>query len=270
MPIITITRGSLSTTCRLANRLSEKIGCRVISREEVLEQGAKYGIKNTDLGESGIMEKHPPYFWDRHAAQRRYYLTIFKAALIDLIVDGNAVYHGHVGQFLLSDIPKLLRVKAVASMQFRVNTVMRDLSITEADAEQYIKDIDTKRRLWARFLYGIDYDDSQNYDLVLNMNRMGLEAMADIIVSATGKEEFKQDQASMKLVRDAYLKALVSAYLVNSPRTRGIELKAECDSDTGKVAITAAPMVFGADTLKNDIEDVLSKLSGVTSIEIKI
>jgi cytidylate kinase len=270
VPIITITRGSLSATCRLANKLSERLGCRVVSREEVLEHGIKYGIRDTGLGEIGIMEKHPPYFWDRHVAQRRYYLAIFKAALMDLIIDGNAVYHGHVGQFLLSDTPKLLRVRADASMQFRINTLMQESSMTENNAEQYIKEIDIKRKKWAKFLYGIDFDDNQNYDLVLNMNRMSLDTMAGIIVCATDNQEFKQDKDSMKQMRDAHFRALIHAYLVNSPRTRGMELKAECDSDTGQVTISGMAPVYGLDILKNDIRDVLSKIDKVTNVEIKL
>jgi hypothetical protein len=266
--IITITRGSLSATCKLAQKLNERTGCRILSREEVLEHGVKFGIKETGLGEAGLMEKHPPSIWDRHAAQRRYYLIIFKAALMDLIAGGNIVYHGHVGQFLLTDIPKILRIRADASLQFRVNTLMVEMGMSEAEAEEHIRDIDLKRRNWAKFLYGIDFNDSQNYDLILNMNKMSLDTMADVIVCATQKPEFSIDQEVLKQIKDVHMKALIFASLVRSPRTRGMDLKVECDSDSGRVIIRGAAPVYGADIWRNDINDVLSKMDNVKNVEI--
>jgi hypothetical protein len=269
MPIITITRGSLSATFRLAQKISEILGCKPVAREEVLEHAAIYGIQETGLG-SGIMEKEPPHFWDRHSAQRRQYLIFFKAALMDFLVEGNAVYNGHLGQFLLGDIPRLMRVRANASMQFRVNTLMKESGMTEAQAEQYVKEIDIKRRSWAKFLYGVEFDSNLNFDLILNMDRMSVDTMAGIIACATERPEFKQDAQSLKQIRDARLRAVIYAALARSPRTRGMELKVDCDSESGKTLISGAAPVYGAETWIGDIKDVVSRVENVKSVEVKI
>jgi cytidylate kinase len=270
MPLITITRGSLSATFRLTQKLSELLGCKPVSREEVLEHAEKYGIKETGIGVAGFMEKEPPHFWDRHSAERRHYLTIFKAALLDYMVEGNAVYNGHLGQFLLSDVPKLLRVRANASIQFRVNTLMKESGMTEIQAEQYVKEIDIKRRSWAKFLYGVEFDSNLNFDLILNMDKMSIDTMAGIIACATERPEFKQDTQSFKQLKDAHLRAVIFAHLVRSPRTRGMDLKIDCDSDSGKVIVTGAAPVYGTEIWHSDIKDVVSKVPRVSGIEINI
>lgn len=268
MPIITITRGSLSATFKLAQKLSDTLGCKVVSREDVLKYASRYGIEETGLGTVGIMEKEPPHFWDRHAPQRRYYLTIFKAALMDNIVEGCAVYHGHLGQFLLSDVPKLLRIRANASVQFRINNLMKESGMTEVQAEQHIREIDNKRVSWAKFLYGVDFNSNMNFDLILNLDRMSIDTIAGIITCATERPEFKLDESSLKQIRDARLRAVIFAHLVRSPRTRGMDLRVECDSITGQVTVRGMAPVYGSEIWRNDIKDVVSKVEGVARVEI--
>ena len=51
MNIITISRGSLSATEMLAKKVSEKLNCSVVTREDVIKAAEKYGIKETGLGD---------------------------------------------------------------------------------------------------------------------------------------------------------------------------------------------------------------------------
>ncbi len=270
MPLIAIARGSYSATCRLAERVSMELASKAISREEVLEHAATYGIQETGLGEGGLMEKQPPHLWDRHAPQRRQYLIILKAALMDFIIDGNAVYHGHLAQFLLTDVPKLMRIKVNASMPIRINAVMKELGLTEAAAEAHIIEIDHRRTEWSKFLYGIEYNDPQNYDIILNMDRMSLDSMAEVIVAAMTRPEFVVDKESLGILKNVHLKALVMAHLVRSPRTRGLELTVEADAGKCFARIQGMAPVMGREVWQADIRDVVSKVPGVTKIEIVI
>ena len=187
---------------------------------------------------------------------------------MDFTVDGCVVYHGHLGQFLLTDVPKLLRVRANASMQFRINNLMKESGMTEAQAEQHVKEIDSKRVSWAKFLYGVDFNSNMNFDLILNMDRMSLETIAGIIACATERPEFKLDQESLKQVRDARFRAVIFANLVRSPRTRGMDLRIECDATTGQVSVRGMAPVYGSEIWRNDIADVVSKVEGVQRVDI--
>ena len=268
MPIITITRGSLSATDRLAEKLSADLGCKALSREDALVHAKKYGIEETGLAEGGLMEKQPPHIWDRSAPQRRQYLIFLKAALMDHMVEGNVIYCGHLAQFLLPDVPKLLRVQAHASMAIRVNRLMKECGFSESLAEAHIKEIDVRRTAWAKFLYEVDFSDPHNYDIVLNMDRMSLNTMASVIVAATKHPEFTLDETAMKVLKDAHLKSIVMAYLARSPRTRGMELTVDCDSISGTVKFRGHAPVVGSEVWQADIQDVVSKVPGVSAIEI--
>ena len=268
MPIITITRGSLSTSFKLKDRLSEILGCKAVSREEVIKHAHKYGIEETGLADIGIVETQPPHFWDRHAAQRRHYLTIFRASLMDFIAEGCLIYHGHLGQFLLQEIPKLLRVRADASLDFRVKLLMRESGRTEGEARQYINDVDSRRVNWARFLYSVDFNNPANFDLVLNMDKMSIDTMADIVAHAAQRPEFTLDDSSLKTIKDVHLKAQVLAQIVRSPRTRGMDLSVECDSVSGHVKVRGIAPVVGASVWEKDIKEVLSGVQGIKTMDV--
>lgn len=268
MPLILLTRGSLSTTYKLAENLSKELNLSIATREMVIRHAQKYGIAETGMGETEFMEKHPPQFWDRHAASRRLYLIFLKASLMDFIVKGNVVYCGHLGQFLLIDVPKLLRIKVEASMNIRVAAVVKETGFTEVKAREHIADMDSKRKSWAKFLYGVNFNDPLNYDMILNLDKMSLDSMTKIIACATDRPEYKLDQESMKIIKDIYLNSIVLAALAQSSRTRGMELAVECDSETGHTKVSGMAPVVGSNIWENDIIDVVKNVEGVTSVEV--
>jgi hypothetical protein len=122
--------------------------------------------------------------------------------------------------------------------------------------------------MWARFLYGIDYNLSSNYDIVLNMANLNLDAMVGMIANVVRRPEFRLDAGALKAIRDAHLKALVMAYLTRSPQTRELELSVECDSDRGFVEVTGIETSMSPVIRPKDIEDALAGLDKVSKLQI--
>jgi cytidylate kinase len=250
---MTITRGSLSASRQVAEIIRREIGCDVVTREEVIDHARKYGLEETGMADSDFMEKQRPHLWDRHAAQRRLYLIYLRASLMDFMVKGNAIYLGHMGQFILSDVPKLFRIRVDTSMDFRINALMQESKMSEDEAKEYIKDIDATRRSWAKFLYGVDYDS---------------ESTAEIITCAVKRPEWEPNEETTKVVRNVRLASIVAAHLARSARTRGMELDVDCDVETGQSTIRGMSPLIGAETWKNDIKDVVAGVEGITAVDI--
>jgi len=267
--IITLTRGSLSATYKLAESLcKQNPECTSVSREEIIKYAAKYGMEETGMSDTGYMEVQPPQFWDRQAAQRRQYLIYFKASLMDFVVKDNIVYHGHLAQFQLSDVPKILRVRVDASLDFRVQALMKESNYTQSEASKHISEIDSRRKNWAKFLYNVDFNDTLNYDMVLNMGKMSVDTMADIIFRAARSQEYTVDEEAKKTIRDVHFKSIILAHLARATRTRGMELMIECESDTGKVKVRGLGPIVGSDTWENDIREVIKSVEGVEEVDV--
>lgn len=269
MAIITITRGSLRAARDITRKLADQLGYRVVMREEVIKHGEKYGLNEFHLADMETLEKKPPTFWDRHAVQRSHYVTIFRAALMDFVVEDNLIYQGNLGQFCLSEVPRLLRVRVDADRESRISRVMADSGASQVEAEAQIADIDSRRIQWVRFLYGANFDDITHYDIILNMAKISVETMVDTISRLVTSPAFAVDDTAQKTLRDLHLNAVVHAHLVRSPRTRGMELEVHCDAASGKVDISGVEPMLGTEIWEKDIRAVISEAEGVKEVAVQ-
>lgn len=267
MPVITITRGSLRATDRLVDRLAKELNCKAISREDVIEHGKKYGIDEFMQAARRIMETKPPHSWDPHAAQIHHYLTMFKASIMDYIAEGNVIYHGLQTHFILMDVPRVLRLKVIAPFEYRVNMIMEESGSTEEVAREHIKFVDEMRRSWVKFCFGENFDDPTHYDMTLNMSRLNLDTMANVVATVVQTPDFRTDARTVKAIRDAHFKAVVKAYLVKSPETREMDLAFECNAGIGHVKIKRnAPTP--ASNWQLLVKNALDEAEMVKSVEI--
>ncbi len=268
MSIITISRGSLSATEMLARKVSEKLNCRVVTREDVLRAAEKYGIKETGLGELSFIEKSPKLL-DKMGDRKRQYLVCFRTALLDFAVKGDFIYHGHLAQFLMTKIPYVLRILLTAPEEFRVSTLMKESGKSREEAVAYMKLIDERRLKWSHFLYGVNWKDSSNYDVVINIERIGMTLAAEMITDAVSRSEFQPTVESSKMLRNLHLASLSEVSLRQSPRTRGSEVEIDADAESGTLYVTGECPRVGARMWEDDIRSVLSHVEGVKTIEVK-
>lgn len=268
MSIITISRGSLSATERLAQKVSKKLSWPIISREDVLSAADKYGIKESGLVSVSFMDESP-HLLDKLSSRKRLYLTCFQTALFEFALKGSMIYHGHLGQFLLTKIPYVLRIMLTAPLEYRINSLVKERGMSRDEATSYIKSIDEHRMKWSFFLYGVNWKDPIYYDLVLNTERMSLDLASDIIVEAVSRKEFQPTSEAGQLLKNLHLASLSKVYLQQSPRTRGSDVEVEADAANGKLIVRGSCPTVGAKMWEEDIRNVLQKIEGVKVIEIK-
>jgi cytidylate kinase len=268
MSVIAITRGSLIASQKLTDRLKGELDWQTITREEVIEHGRKYGIDEFLDVARKIMDTKPPNSWDPNAEQIHRYLTIFKAALLDYVVQGNIIYHGIQSHFLLADIPGVLRVKVGAPFEYRVKAMVMERGMSDHDARDYIIEVDGQRVNWARFLHGIDYNEATNYDMVLSMSNLNLDAMVDLIALVIRRPEFRLNAGVMKIIADAHFRARIMAYLIRSPKTRELDLALECDAEGRWIKIVRSGAGSGGSDWRDDIGAALSEIDNISSLEI--
>ena len=262
MSIIAISRGTHSGGEALARALAERLEYRCVSREVLLQAARDYGVPLEEL--RAAMENRPS-FWERLAGMRRTHLVFVQAALCEQAESGNLVYHGHVGHLLLPGVTHLVRVRVVAGTEFRLAAIMRERGLARREAELYLDRVDRDRREWTRFLFGVDWDDPHLYDLLLNLDRMSLEAACDVVMGLVGREEFQPTPASRRAMADLVLASRVRAVLASTPSTRDADLQVAAED--GSVTITGAT-AFSA--VPEAVRWVAQTVEGVTEIRAEI
>jgi cytidylate kinase len=267
MNIITISRGSLSATEAIAKKVSEILNCSIVTREDVIREAEKYGIKETGLGDISFIEKSPS-IWDKMSDRKKHYLSCFQTALLDFALKGSIIYHGHLAQFLLGNIPFVLRVLLTSPTEFRIKTLMDEGRKSREEVISYIKLIDERRQKWSQFLYGVNWKDPSYYDLVLNLEKINITTAAELLKNVVSTKEFQSSENSMQVLKNLHLAAKARVYLHQSPRTKGSEVEIEADAEAGTLVVTGNCPKVGARMWENDIRTVLSTVEGVKTINV--
>jgi len=270
MSVIAISRGSLSATKKLAEGVKSRLGYRIISREEVIDSAMRYGIEETGLGETDIMESHPPGYWHERSDERMHYLTCFKTALLDFAVQGSIIYHGNLAHILLNEVPFVLRVRINAPLENRIKLLMEKEGLSKEVAIEKVKEMDYKRRLWTQFLYDAEIIDPIFFDLVLNLERITINDAIEMVVSEVAKESFQPTTESLKVLKDLHLASVVKTYLMRSTKTKALDLNVDADSSTGKVIVSGSLPPDANQTREADIQSVLAGAEIIKNVEVKV
>jgi len=263
MAIITISRGTFSGGKTLAEGLAQRLGYPCLSREEVVTCAAKeFGIAKEDLAAAF---NEPPPFWEQVPGKRIAYLKCVTAAILQRVEKGNLVYHGHAGHLLLRGISRVLRVRVVADMEFRIKAAMDRLKINRDGAIARIERIDNERRRWSRFLYGIEWGDPDLYDVVLNLDRLSIEGAYEILIHMTALPEFNLTPAAEKALKDLTLSSQVWAALAKNELTKKLAVKVSADG--GRVTVEGNA---GSRKVADAIPEIVRQVPGVREIRCEV
>jgi cytidylate kinase len=270
MPIITISRGSMSGGRALAECVSSALGAACVGREIVVAAAHKIGISDEVLGRK---LDSSPGLWDRLTQERRTYVVAVQAALAERAVDGNLVYHGHAGHLLLRGLPAVLRVRLIAPMAMRVHAVMERDRLRPEAAEEYIRQVDEDRVRWTKFIYGVDLRDPQLYDLVLSLEVMSLRSACALVVEAAGRPEYTVTDEIRGQLANFALASRVKLALAIHPACRGLALEVEAEG--GLVTVTgdapqAVMLTHTSVRVGQEIERAARAVEGVTEVDLKV
>lgn len=270
MPIITVSRGTMSGGKALAECLAAKLGCACIAREVLVEGAAKLGVSEEFLRER--LERAPG-LWERLTAERRTYALATQAALAEQIARGDAVYHGLAGHLLLREVPEVLRVRLIAPVEVRVRALMEQKGMTREDAEQFISQVDSHRVRWTRLMYNVDIEDPRLYDLVLNLEKTSVDSACDAVLAMARRPEFTVDESARARLADFVLSSRVRLALAIQPATRGLDL--DVKARAGAVTLTGRVpkpemLIHASERWTKELREVVEGVTGVKRVVLDV
>jgi len=199
MGIVTISRGSYSRGIEIAEKLAQKLGYECISREVLLEASKEFNIPEVKLVHA--IEDAPSIF-DHLKDGKRRYVAFIREAFLEHIQRDNIVYHGFAGHFFTQEIPNILKVRIIANMEFRVNVLMERENISEEKARKLLYKIDVERRKWSMYLYGIDTNTTELYDVILHIDCLQVDGAVDFIYDLAKRPCFQTTLESQKKLKE--------------------------------------------------------------------
>jgi cytidylate kinase len=256
MSVITISRGSFSGGTMLAGCLSKSLGYRCVDREVIVERAAAHGVSQEELRDA--LQK-PPTFLERFQHKKYLYMVLIQAALAEEVRTGRAVYHGNAGHLLLKGAPHVLRVRIIAPIEFRLQMAQDRLKLSRSEALDHIEKMDQDRRKWVRYLYGVEWEDPANYDIVLNLEFMDITQACKTVSTLARQRCFEFTECCQAAMDDLALASRVRAELALDSATSHLEF--EVHAKEGKVT------VHGAVTNMREVTEIQRIAMGVPGVQ---
>ncbi|MEW6366776.1 MAG: cytidylate kinase family protein [Acidobacteriota bacterium] len=270
MPIVTISRGTMSGGHALAECLAAKLNVPSVASEIITEAASKVGSSEEVLTKK--LEKSPGV-WDRMTSERRVYVVAMQAALAEHAASGNLVYHGRAGHMLLRGVPAVLRVRLIAPMDMRIRAVVDKHKMGRREAEEYIHQVDEDRVRWAKFIYGVDLREPALYDMVLSLETMSIATACTVVAEALRQPEYAITGEVKKKLADFVLASKVRLALATHAASRHLELDVQADG--GNVTITGeapqpAMLTHVSTMLEQELTAVARGVEGVEKVDLKV
>ena len=259
MPVVLISRGTMSGGQSLARCLSARLSLRCIGREDLMSAVDTHGGHARKVVES-IDRATRAY--DQFSQNRRAYIILMRHALLSFIRDDDIVYHGYAGHLLVPSAPCCMRVRISAPLPLRARNAMHRLGLPEVEALEAVKREDDDRVRWSRFMYGRDIRDPHLYDAWFSLDRMSIETVCATISAGLVEKEFQRTPEARRTLDDLYLSTSVEAALVSDPRTIAWEIGARVRD--GNVLLEGPYLEEGQ---LADVLDVARAVEGVAAVE---
>jgi len=217
MAVVTFSREAHSGTQDLARLLALRLGYRYVSRDELTRfVSVRSGIERqpqTDETEGRSLS-----LWEQlgeHlSGERESYVSALRATITELAIADNVVIVGHGAGLFLNELHSVVRVFVVAALADRVARLQAEGQPDAARARQAIEREDRESAEYLRYLFGIDWLDPHQWDIVLNIGRLHPEACLDMLERYT--RSLVRDPAESADLRHQQLAARIEQAAINS------------------------------------------------------
>jgi hypothetical protein len=163
----------------------------------------------------------------------------------------------------LQDGSPILCVRVIAPLEFRTAMAMARRGCSRSQAVAYITRVDAERRRWTRYLYGVDWEDPALYDVIINLERAGIEQACDVIVTMARQRCFAITPECRAWMENLALASGVKARLALDPATSHLEF--DVTADGGRVAIGGK---LPRPEEMAEVRRVATATAGVTAVDL--
>lgn len=133
-----------------------------------------------------------------HELEDEKYIEGIRKVTRDLAAGGNVVLVGRGSHILLRDVPRVLRIGLVASLEDRVANLMRREHLDADQAAKTLRARDAARNDYFRRFFGIGFPDGPElYHITINTSDVSQECAVDLVLRAA--KDMEDDKLTRKV-----------------------------------------------------------------------
>jgi cytidylate kinase len=233
--MIAMTREMGSLGKDVAAGIAARMGRKVVYHEIIEPVANKMRLRKSHVerfldGKSGI--------WERLTTDKTS-LSIFTAdETFRFLRDGTTgVIRGWGAVHLLRNVPHVVRVRVCAPIETRIARMMERLGTdNRAAVEAEIALSEEAHTAITRRHFGVNWRDSENYDLSLCTERLTVDECVDEIDALMAKERFRETPDSMRMVDNLALEWSVRSALRRDERISDSGINVECEDGVARLS----------------------------------
>lgn len=236
MHFITVTRKLGAGGTEMARQVADRLGYRFYDTEAIETAARELGFLE-DVRE--IDEKPPSIFRSLFSQKPAVELARLNSVVYELAKAGDAVFVGRGSHILLKSFRCALHIRATASRETRVRALIAR-GFPEDAAVKAVDRSDRERAAFFRFAFGVDWDASELYDLVLNMDNLSVPLAVQLAVQLARTEEIRsRSLESLTSLESLALASRAEAALLEAGLTQGTRLVVSVAvEEPGKLTLT--------------------------------
>jgi cytidylate kinase len=268
MAVITISRhpGSLGDT--IARAIAERLSYRLVERGELIRVAERIGGTDVAWDRAPEMRERSPSFWERLNEERRRYASVLRRATTQLAEEGDVVIVGLGGGQLLKGLSNVLRLQIIAPMDVRLERVMErgfdDVAgpLSRERARDLIRKSDRDISGYMRYLFNIDWLESNHWDLVINTGRFSISEAVDIVAAIVDSGMLEPSVLDNQRLANLALASRVEATVLGDPTVWANGLKVVAQD--GRVRIEGEVIT---EEDREAVEQIVRSIEGVRHVE---
>jgi cytidylate kinase len=266
MHFITFSRKMGANGSEIARQVAEKLEYNFYDTEAIEKAAREMGFLESV---KEIDKKAPSLFQRVFSHKPTIELDRLTSVIYELAQKGDAVFLGRGSQILLKSFNCALHIRVVASLEKRVQNLL-ERGFHREVALKAIEQTDHERGSFIKFAFGVDWENPNLYDVILNMDKLSVQLAVNIVIQMARSEDIKACSIdAMKSIEMMGLThraeaALIEAGLTYGPAGAYVSVIVE---EPGRVRLLG---VVDDKTTKTRAEKIVKDLKGVESIENRI
>jgi cytidylate kinase len=185
---IAVSRETGTYGAAIAREVANRLGWPLYDRELLQRIADDMGVRGTllesvDERQVGWVSECLGSLFAVPGVNQFAYVRQLVETLLSLAVHGKCVIVGR-GASVVLPRATTLRVRLIAPLDYRIDAVQREQSITFKEAAARVESTDRERNRFVRDHFQTDPLDPANYDLILNAARFSAGECADLVIAA--------------------------------------------------------------------------------------
>ena len=109
-------------------------------------------------------------------------------AIRKAVSEGNCVFVGRCADYILRDMPNVVKIFITASIRFRIDQILAHKNVTPQQAKRIILEEEGKRASYYNFFTGKKWGAAESYDLCIDSSILGMVETEKLIADFIRKK----------------------------------------------------------------------------------